>query len=475
MSNQKWRLRVVPMVVACPVFLQNLDTTVMATALPTMAQSLQVPVLELNLAITSYLLSLAVFLPASAWLAGRFGARAVFCGAVIVFSFGSALCGVAGTLAQLVACRMLQGIGGSMMVPVGRSILLRSVHPAEMVKAMVWFTVPGALGRLAGPLFGGAIVTVTSWRWIFLLNIPFGLLGVALALWLVEKDAPRAPGPAPAMDFAGLALLAAALLGILGGLELFGKHIVPASGIAVLIAAGVLAFCVYMRRSRVVAHPILDFGVLRFATFRMTVLGAFPLRVAVGAAPFLLPIMLQVGFGFTPVESGVLTMAMAIGALATRAAVGQVIRLLGFRLLLIVSATLAGGFYAAYGFFSPATPQPLIFLVLLLGGLCTSMTLVALNSLGYTEIPAPLTSHATAMSAMGQQLSVAGGVVFGSSLLAVSSALHGREAGHLAAADFTPVFAALAALSLASALAFRRLDSEAGAESRPAPNRRKPC
>jgi MFS family permease len=169
------RSRLIPLIVACPLFLQNLDTSIMATALPSIARSLQVQTLHLNLAITSYLLSLAVFLPASGWLADRFGARRVFCTAIALFSLGSALCGLAQSMPQLVIFRVLQGMGGAMMVPVGRLILLRSVPPARMVAAMVWFTVPGAFGRLAGPLLGGLVVTITSWRWIFLLNIPFGV------------------------------------------------------------------------------------------------------------------------------------------------------------------------------------------------------------------------------------------------------------------------------------------------------------
>src|SRR5215475_6359476 len=180
------RARLIPIIVACPLLLQNLDTSIMATALPSIARSLDVEPLHLNLAITSYLLSLAVFLPASGWLADRFGTRRIFCTAIVLFSVGSALCGLATSLPQLVLFRVIQGMGGAMMVPVGRLILLRSVPPARMVAAMVWFTVPGAVGRLAGPLLGGLVVTVASWRWIFLLNVPFGVIGVLCALTFIE-------------------------------------------------------------------------------------------------------------------------------------------------------------------------------------------------------------------------------------------------------------------------------------------------
>jgi EmrB/QacA subfamily drug resistance transporter len=464
MSTEHLRYRIVPLVVACPLFLQNLDTSVMTTALPAMARSLHVQVLDLNLAITSYLLSLAIFLPASAWLSGRFGARRVFCAAVFLFSLGSAFCGVASTLQQLVACRVLQGVGGAMMVPVGRSILLRTVPPSHMVRAMVWFTIPGAVGRLAGPLFGGAIVTLTSWQWIFLVNIPFGVVGVAMALWLIEADAPPERGGRAPFDFIGLALLAAGFGGVLGGLETVGKGLLPPPAIAAMVLGGLLALHAYARRSAGMAHPLLDFRVLSHPTFRVALLGGFPIRVAIGAAPFLLPLMLQIGFALSPLQSGLLTMGLAIGSLATRAAMGRAIQAVGFRKLLMLSGVLAAGFYASYGLFTPRTPHALMFCVFVLGGLCTSMTMVSLNTLGYADIPPERSGHATAMAAMGQQLSLAVGVVLGAGLVSAASVLHGGSPQRLHPADFPPAFAAVALLALASAWAFRRLRPEDGEE-----------
>jgi EmrB/QacA subfamily drug resistance transporter len=466
MTTQQLRYRIVPLIVACPLFLQNLDTSVMATALPTMAGSLHVQVLDLNLAITSYVLSLAVFLPASAWLAGRFGARRVFCAAVLLFSLGSALCGIAATLGQLVACRILQGTGGAMMVPVGRSILLRSVPASQMVRAMVWFTMPGAIGRLAGPLVGGAIVTVASWHWIFLVNIPFGLLGVAMALWLIERDTRPEPGHEVPFDVAGLLLLAAGFGGVLGGLEMIGKDLLSPSAIAVMLGIGVLSLLAYTRRSGREPHPILDFGVLRFATFRVSLVGGFPIRVAIGAAPFLLPLMMQIGFSLSPLQSGLLTMGMALGSLATRAAIARAVQEVGFRKLLMLSAVLAAGFYASYGLFTPRTPHALIFCLFVLGGLCTSMTMVALNTLGYSHIPPTRSGHATAMAAMCQQLSLAVGVVLGAGLVSLASLVHGGIPAQLHPADFPPAFAVIALLALTSGLAFRRFRPEDGEDLR---------
>lgn len=464
MTASSRHLRLVPLIVASPLFLQNLDTSVMATALPAIAHSLDVEVLRLNLAITAYLLSLVIFLPASAWLAERFGPRRVFCAAILVFSLGSALCGAADSLGALVAWRLLQGVGGAMMVPVGRLILLRSVPGAQMVAAMVWFTVPPAIGRMVGPLFGGFIVTITSWRWIFLVNIPFGLVGVALALWFVPPDGPAQPGAK--IDLVGLGLMAAAFGGVLSALEMTGKDYLPWPAVAALGLTGLAALFAYLRRSRGQDEPVLDFGILRHRTLRASIVGGMPLRVAVGASPFLLPLLFQLGFGLSPLQSGLITMGTAVGSLATRAVMTRVIRRLGFRRLLMVAAAVTSGFYAVYGLFTPATPHAAIFAALIVGGLFNSMALVAVSTLGFSEIPVRRTAHATAMASMAQQLSVALGVVLAAALVRFTSLLHGGDPAQLGARDFPPAFFAIAAMTLLSFAAFRRLPEEIGDELR---------
>jgi EmrB/QacA subfamily drug resistance transporter len=456
------RDKIVPLVVACPLFLQNLDTSVMATALPTMAHALHVRVLYLNLAITSYLLSLAVFLPLSGWFAERFGARRVFCGAIAFFSLGSALCGAANSLPSLVLFRVLQGLGGAMMMPVGRLILLRSVPSARMVAAMVWFTVPPTIGRMAGPLFGGAIVTWVSWRWIFLVNIPFGLLGIVLALTFLEKhDEDAAPAP---FDAVGFVLLALGLTALLSALEATGKALVAGWVTGATAALGALALGLYVWRSRRKASPIIDLAILRYRTYRAAIFGGLPLRIAIGASPFLLPLMLQVGFGLSPLVSGMLTVAGAIGSLATRAVVAQTIRRVGFRSLLIGATILASLVRTSYGLFQPGTPHVLIFFALLLGGLVNSMGLVALATLGFSQIPKPQMSHATTFSSMAQQLSVSLGVVLGAELVSAAAWWHGRTSQDLLASDFSPAFVALGVMTLLSLLSFVRLGRDEGAE-----------
>ena len=448
--------RIVPLIVAAPMFLQNLDSSVMATALPVMADSLHTDVLHLNLAITSYLVSLVLFLPASAWLADRYGARRVFCAALLIFSAASALCGVATSLPELVLFRLLQGVGGAMMVPVGRLILLRTITAELMVAAMVWFTVPGGIGRLMGPLFGGAIVSVASWRWIFLVNIPFGVCALLLALRFIAKDADTRETAAP-LDIPGLALLAVALGGLLGALEMVGKGFLPWPGTLALGLAGLAALVIYVRRSRALPDPLIDLNILRFRSYRTTVVGGTPLRVAIGATPFLLPLLFQLAFGLSPMHSGLLTVSTAVGSLSTRGFVTWAVERVGYRQLLIVCGGIASAAYAVYALFTPVTPEAWIVIVLVLAGIANSMSLVILATIGYGEIPRNRMAHATALATMGQQLSVTLGVAVAASLVEFTHYLRGAGDSPLVTADFTPAFLVVAALPLVSAYAFWRL------------------
>ncbi len=458
------RARIIPLVVAFPLFLQNLDTSVMATALPSIAQALQVQPLHLNLAITSYLLSLAVFLPLSGWCADRFGAKRVFCAAIAFFSLGSALCGAADSLAQLVVCRILQGLGGAMMVPVARLILLRNVQPAMMVAAMVWFTVPPTIGRMVGPLVGGAIVTFSSWRWIFLINVPFGILGILLAWWLVRDEA--GDQPRRRFDLPGFVLLALGLCGLVGAMELTGKGLVPASLIAALAVAGLLALAGYAVHSRRMERALLDLGILRYRTFFTSLVGGTPLRIAIGASPFLLPLMLQLGFGLSPLASGMLTVATAIGSLATRALITQVLQRLRFRTLLLGTTVTCSLTYASYSLFTPATPHPLIFGTLMLGGLVNSMGMVALQTLGFSGVPKPRMGDATTLMAMAQQLSQSFGVTVGAALVALAAWWHGGSTLALQPRDFSPAFLVIGTVTMLSLLFLMRLAPDDGAELR---------
>ncbi|MBV9523215.1 MAG: MFS transporter, partial [Alphaproteobacteria bacterium] len=300
------RSSLIAMIVACGLLMENLDSTVIATALPQIAASMNEDPVRLSLAITTYLLSLAIFIPASGWFADRFGARTIFRLAIIVFTLGSILCGFSGNLVELTLSRILQGIGGAMMVPVGRLVLLRAVPKAELVRAMAYLTVPAMIGPVLGPPVGGAIVTFATWRWIFFLNVPIGILGIVLVSIFIRND--REP-EVPRLDFAGFLLSGTALAGLMLGFETVGRDGVPLPAALALLGIGLAASLLYLRHAARHPHPILDLLLLRIPTFAIAVTGGFLFRLGLGALPFLLPLMLQLGFGVTPFTSGLLTVA----------------------------------------------------------------------------------------------------------------------------------------------------------------------
>ncbi len=453
--------RLVPLIVASPMFLQNIDTTAMATALPSMARNLAVPTLQLNLVITVYLLSLAVFLPLSAWLADRFGARRMFCISIAVFSLASGVCGLAQSLPVLVASRVLQGFGAALMMPVGRLILLRSMPAEAMLSVMVWYTLPPVLGRMAGPLLAGAIVSITTWHWIFFVNLPLGLVAIALALKFVQKDPPEELTHAP-FDGLGFGLLALGLAALLGALETATKALLPLPGCALAAAVGVAALLLYHQRSARQTHPVIDLNLLRLPIFRTNVWGAAPLRMALNAIPFLMPLLLQLVFGLTPLKAGALVVGSALGALCTRAVVRPVVAHFGFRPLLLCSTMGAGLLYACYALFTPATPHALIFGTLFAVGLLTSTAMVSLNAVGFLDVPREQMSHATALSSMSMQLCSGLGVALAAGVLAASSWWHGGDGTHLQAADFTASFCAIGLLVWFCLPSFSRLPAQTG-------------
>src|SRR6516225_8498141 len=431
----------VPLIVACAMFMQNLDSTVIATALPTIAQSLGESPLRLNVAITCYLLSLAVFISISGWVADRFGARRVFTGAIVVFTLGSIGCGFAESLPALVAARIVQGMGGALMVPVGRLVLLRTVEKSDLVRAMSFVSVPALLGPVMGPPLGGFIVTYASWRWIFFINIPIGVLGIVLVNMLVRdlKETGRRP-----LDRSGFVLTGIGLASLAFGFENVGRGALPSAAVIGLLAAGVICLGLYVRHARRVSHPIIDLALFSIPTYASASIGGFLFRMGLGALPFLLPLMLQVGFGLSALNSGLLTFASAAGAMLMKTTAVRILRILGFRL------------------FRPSTPHFVIFLALLAGGFFRSLQMTSINTLGYADVPPGLLSGATSLTAMAQQLSQTAGVASGALLLQVVLALRGGTA--LAAADFYPAFVGVAMISLLSVPFFLKMSPDAGAE-----------
>ena len=453
------RRSLVPFIVACALFMQNLDSTVIATALPVIARSLGESPLRLNLAITSYLLSLAVFIPSSGWVADRFGARRVFIGAIVVFTLGSIACGAAHTLAELVAARILQGVGGALMVPVGRLLLVRTVEKSELVRAMSFVAVPALLGPVMGPPLGGLIVTYASWRWIFFINIPIGVLGIVLVNLLVGD--PRETGRRP-FDLVGFALTGIGLACLAFGFETVGRGALPILAVAGLLAVGAASIALYVGHARRVEHPIIDLALLRIPTYLAASAGGFLFRMGIGALPFLLPLMLQIGFGLSALHSGLLTFASAAGAMVMKTSAVRILRRFGFRLVLVVDAVISAGFLFGYSLFRPDTPHFLIFLALLAGGFFRSLQMTSINTLGYADVPPAMLSRATSLSSMAQQLSQTAGVATAALLLHLVLLVRGGDA--LAAADFYPAFVGIAVISLFSVPFFLRMPPDAGAE-----------
>lgn len=458
MAETDPRKRLVALIVAGALFMENLDSSILATALPAIARSMHVNPLHLSLAISTYLLSLAVFVPVSGYAADRFGARNVFRTAIVVFTVGSILCGASQNAWQLVTARALQGLGGAMMVPVGRLVVLRRIRKEEMVAALAWITIPALVAPIVAPLLGGLITTYASWRWIFYINVPIGLLGFWLATRHVHDEG---ASDVPPMDFRGWVLLGVGLGTLVFGLELVGKGVTPPLFEGACVTVGVLALVLYVRRSRHVAHPILDFSLLRIRTFRASMLGGNLFRIAAGSTTLLQPMMLQVGFGLTAAESGALTFVGAVGAIAMRTQATVLLRSMGFRRLLMTDVAVSSALLGACALLTPGTPRLLILALFLSIGFARSLMFTCVNTLGYADVTTAQMSRATSFAGTAQQLSLTLGVAFASQLLHVAARLRGRELPQTE--DFAAAFVVIALATLACLLPFRRLAPDAGA------------
>lgn len=451
--------RLTALIVACALFMQNLDSTVVATALPAMARAFGADPLHMNVALTSYMLSLAVFIPVSGWMADRYGSRNVFRAAILVFTIGSVLCGRATNLPFLVGARILQGAGGALMVPVGRLLLLRAVAKTDLVAAMAWLTMPALLGPVVGPPIGGFIVTYASWPLIFDLNVPIGVLGIALVTRYITEV--REPGTRR-LDVRGLALSSLSLAALMVGLETAGRGVLPGVFVAGLLAVGALAAAGYAWHARRHPEPLLDFGLLKLPTFAVSVTAGSLFRVGVGAIPFLLPLMLQLGFGETAAQSGLVTFASSAGALAMKPIATGTLRRFGFRNTLIWNTVLSAAFLGACALFRPTWPAAAIYAVLLVGGFVRSLQFTAYNSIAYADVPRERMSAATSLYSTLQQLSLALGITGGAAVLEAATAFSGH--GKPTLMDFSAGFVAVAVVALFAAPVAWALPADAGDE-----------
>ena len=450
------RAQLTPLIVAMSLLMETVDSTVISTSLPIIAADLKTDPLSLKLAMTTYLLSLAVFIPASGWIADRFGAKRVYCAALVIFAAGSVLSGSVTELWQLVLTRAMQGFGGSLMVPVARLIVLKSVPREQMVAAFVWLTVPAMIGPLMGPPVGGFISTYFSWRWIFWINIPFCVLGVALALAFIEDVREAHPGR---FDLLGFVLAGLGFCGFVFGLSLLGGHFVSAGVNAAIFLAGCLFLLLYVLHARQTESPVLDLTLVSVPTFRLAIAGGFIFRVCNGAVPFLMPLMFQVGFGMTPIESGLTTFFGGIGATCMKFAAPPILRHAGFRNTLTINGTVVALSYAVIALFTSATPHWVIVGVLLAGGFFRSLQFTATNGLAFADIETQRMSRATTLNAAIQQAAASSGVALGAAGVDFSRVLAGRE--QIIAADFGFAFLGMAAVSMLSVLIFRNLHPNA--------------
>src|SRR3974390_3255047 len=452
--------RVIPLSVAPALFMENMDSTVIATSLPAIAADIGTSPLTLKLAITSYLLSLAVFIPASGWPADRFGARLVFAIAVGVFMVGSIGCAMSSSVTDFVIARILQGMGGAMMTPVGRLVLLRSIDKGALVNAMTWVTVPALVGPVIGPPLGGFITTYFSWHWIFLINIPIGLLGIFMALRYIDPIKSDDP---ERFDLYGLVLAGIGLAGIAFGRSVAGLNLLPWTVVAALIGIGSISMTLYITHARRTGSPVLDFSMLRLSTMRASIVGGFMFRLGIGALPFLLPLLMQVGFGLSPFQSGLVTFASSAGAMGMKALAARIIRTFGFRNLMTVNAVVSSFFLAACALFTVTTPLLLIMIILVVGGFFPSLQFTAINTVAYAEVEPGQMSRATTLVSVNQQLAVSAGVAVGA--FSVESTMLVRHMQDLDATMFAPAFLVVAVISAASSYFFWQMPRGAGDEA----------
>jgi EmrB/QacA subfamily drug resistance transporter len=444
--------------VGSALFMQFIDQTALSTALPTLAAAFRIEPINLKLVLTSYILVQAVVVPASGWAADRYGARRVFIASMAIFLLGSVLCGLSQTLGELVLFRILQGAGAAMLMPVGRIIVVGQSPREHIVRSMALLTTPAMVGPIIGPPLTGLILKVASWPWIFYINLPVGLLGM-LAVWrFVPRTREPHPGP---FDTIGFVLAALAISTWMGLAETLGFNLIPWTVQIAALVVAVASTAAFIQHARRAEKPVLDLGLLRLQTFRASVTGGTLIRIGIGATPFLMPLLLQIALGWSPLHAGFLIVGMAIGALVSRPLATPIMRRFGFRTTLVATAALVALMTAAPGFFRASTPVAVMFLALAIGGFMRATQFTASNALSFVEIDQRSVTPASTLQAVILQLSISLGITVGSLALQLVRMGSGAE---LTPSQFTLPFCVVAFLSFLAAPIYMRLGRDIGAD-----------
>jgi EmrB/QacA subfamily drug resistance transporter len=438
--------------------MESLDTTILNTAVPVVSEALHVAPLSMKSVLASYTLSLAVFIPISGWMADRFGTRRVFASAIGLFTLGSVLCGVTGNIHVLVACRILQGCGGAMMVPVGRLTLVRTFDKSELIRAMSFVAIPGLIGPMLGPIVGGLIVGYLQWRFIFFVNLPVGIAGLIL-VYLHLPDYREETKP---LDIVGLILFGSGVALLSYVLEIFGEHTLSLPEIIGLLAISLALILGYGLHATRIAFPLLDLTLFRIRTFSAAVSGSFFTRLGIGGVPFLLPLLYQVGLGYTPVQSGLLIMPQAAAAMSTKFLMPKILQRVGFRGVLISNTIILGLLLMLFATIGTATPLWAIVALAFGYGAFTSLQYTSMNTLVYADIPDDKASNASSIASTMQQMSISFGVAAAgltTALFIPSSAATSTEM----ISGLHEAFLALGAFTVLSTVIFHRLKRGDGA------------
>jgi EmrB/QacA subfamily drug resistance transporter len=399
--------RLLPWLVAVALFMESLDTTILNTAVPAISEALKVGPLSMKSVLASYTLSLAVFIPVSGWMADRFGTRRVFASAIGLFVLGSFFCGISGSIHLLVACRILQGCGGAMMVPVGRLTLVRTFAKSELIRAMSFVAIPALIGPMLGPIAGGLIVRYLHWRFIFFVNVPIGLVGLLMVYLHLPDYREERTNP---LDIVGLILFGSGVALLSYVLEIFGEHTLSTREIVGLLTISLLLIAGYGVHATRIAFPLLPLSLFRIRTFRAAVSGSFFTRLGIGGVPFLLPLLYQVGLGFTPVQSGLLIMPQAIAAMSTKFFLPRILTRVGYRGVLISNTVILGLLLLLFATVGLRTPVWVIALQAFCYGAFTSLQYTSMNTLVYADVTEEQTSNASSIASTMQQMSISFGV-----------------------------------------------------------------